>query len=111
MTRITLGAGNSSLLVTEGDLREIYNEDGEYIGTFPSIGIRLWLDGKEYINNFFDACGFNAVNQAEAFIERVQRYGSVNPSKWSQCDDRPFEVRYLENMAYAERMEREAEGY
>ena len=111
MTRITLGAGNSSLLVDEGDLREIKNEEGEYLGLFPAIGVRLWLDGKEYINNSFLAYGFNAVNQAEAFIERVQRYGSVNLSKWSQCDDRPFEVRYLENMAYAERMEREAEGY
>ena len=111
MTRINLEAGNSSLLVYEGDLKEILNEEGEYLGVFPAIGVRLWLDGKEYINDSFLAYGYNAVNKAEAFIEQVQRFGSVDLSKWTQLDDRPFEQRYLENMAYAEQMEREAEGY
>ena len=111
MTRINLGAENSSLLVDEGDLKELVNEEGEYLGLFPAIGVRLWLDGKEYINNSFLAYGYNAVQQAEAFIERVRRFGSVDLGKWTQLDDRPFEQRYLENMAVAERMEREAEGY
>ena len=109
MTRKSLDVGNSSLLVDEGDLREIKNEEGEYLGLFPAIGVRLWLDGKEYINNSFLAYGYNAVNLAEAFIERVQRYGSVDLSKWTAVDDRPFEVRYLENMAYAEQMERKTD--
>ena len=47
MTRKSLDVGNSSLLVDEGDLREIKNEEGEYLGLFPAIGVRLWLDGKE----------------------------------------------------------------
>lgn len=108
MNRIQLNAKNNSLLATEGNLKEILNEEGEYLGVFPAIGVRLWLDGKEYINDSFLAYGYNAVNKAEAFIERVQRFGSVDLSKWTQLDDRPFEQRYLENMAYAERIEREA---
>jgi len=111
MKRISLDAGNSSILVSEGDLKEIKNEEGEYLGLFPAIGVRLWLDGKEYISNSFLAYGYNAVNLAEAFIDRIERYGSVDLSKWTELDNRPFEVRYLENMAYAEQMEREAEGY
>lgn len=109
MTRISLDAGNSSLLVDEGNLKEIKNEEDEYLGLFPAIGVRLWLNGKEYINNSFLAYGYNAVNQAEAFIERVQRFGSVDLSKWTQLDDRPFEQRYLENMEIAEREEKEME--
>ena len=111
MKRQSLDAGNSSLLVEEGNLKEIKNEEGECLGLFPAIGVRLWLDGKEYISDSFLAYGYNAVNLAEAFIERVQRYGSVDLSKWTAVDDRLFEVRYLENMAYAEREERAAEGY
>ena len=86
------------MLVDEGDSIELRNDDGEYVGTFPTIGVRLWLDGKEYINDSFSTYGYNARAEAEAFIDRVRRYGSVNLSKWTQLDDRPFKVRYLENL-------------
>ena len=109
--RITLSAGNSSLLSIEGDLKEIKNEEGEYLGLFPARLVCLTLDGKDYINDSFLEYGYNSENLAEEFIERIERYGSVDLSKWTEMDNRPFEVRYLENMAYAEREERFAEGY
>lgn len=97
------------LYVIEGDLRRRFNEDGEELGYFPDLLIGLELEGKRYVLQQFNAWGYRAFSVANKFIERIQEYGSVNLSKWTQEDDRPFEQRYLENMAVAERMERE--GY
>jgi hypothetical protein len=97
----------------EGDLRELHNDEGEYIGIFAPVFI--WLEitkGKEaghYILNKFSAIGYSSDSQAEEMRERIRNYGSVNLSKWTKVrkDNRSFEERYLENMAYAERCERE----
>jgi len=115
--KFTLTALNYWLHIREGNLREVHNSDGEYIGVFAPLAIELEItEGKEkgkYILNTFQAEGYGARTQAEAMTERIRAHGSVDLSKWHKLteDSRSFEERYLENMAYAEREDRFTEGY
>ena len=109
--RTSIKTTDAYLYVIEGDLRRRLNEDGEELGYFPDLFVGLELMGKRYVCQKFTAWGYSAVSVANKFIEGIQKYGSVNLALWTQEDDRPFEQRYLEDMAVVEEMERNAEGY
>jgi len=79
----------ASLSIIEGDLKEVHNE-GEYVGTFPELEIRLELNGRDYYFNEFEKAGvgtlgFSAKSECEALIEKIWEHRSVDLKKWFCC--------------------------
>ena len=114
--RFQLTAANYFLFIREGDLREVHNNEGEYIGAFAPMTVELEIvEGDEkgkYLLTSFQAEGYGARSTVEQMIEKIRAKGSVNLSKWAKLpeDTRTFEERYLENMDLAEREDRFAES-
>ena len=117
--RFQLTAANNFLFIREGDLREVHNNEGEYIGAFAPMTVELEIvegvEGDEkgkYLLNSFQAEGYGARSTVEQMIEKIRAKGSVNLTKWTKVpeDTRTFEERYLENMDLAEREDRFAES-
>ena len=105
-SRVNINSVNAYLYWFEGDLKQRFNDEGEEFGYFADHFIGLEIDGKKYVNNEFCSWGYASRIEADNFIQRIKDYGSVNLDKWSE--EVPND--YLENCAYIERLEREAEG-